>query len=56
MNPSKTDYTNTETINNHRTAIKVVNLANMLDAIQNQLKILRRREKLLKGTGPLNKR
>jgi hypothetical protein len=38
---------------NHRAAIKVVPLADNLDVLQQQLKILRRRQKLLKGTGPL---
>lgn len=38
---------------NHRAAIKVVPLADNLDALQQQLKALRRRQKLLKGTGPL---
>lgn len=37
----------------HRKAVKVVPLADNLDALQQQLKALRRRQQLLKGTGPL---
>jgi hypothetical protein len=53
MKTSKTDHTVTDTTNNHHTAIKIVNLANMLDTIQKQMNILRLREKLLKRTSPL---
>ena len=38
---------------NHRATVKVVPLADNLDVLQQQLKILRRRQKLLKGTGQL---
>ncbi len=41
------------TEDSHRAVIKVVPLADDLDALQQQLKALRRRQKLLKGTGPL---
>jgi hypothetical protein len=41
------------TSENDRTTVKVVPLADNLDALQQQLKVLRRRQKLLKGTGPL---
>lgn len=46
----KTTSTNAD---NDRAAVKVVPLADNLDALQQQLKALRRRQKLLKGTGPL---
>lgn len=50
MITSKADSTATD---NYHTDIKIVPLADNLEALQQQLKILRRRQKLLKGTGPL---
>jgi len=46
----KSDCVSTD---DRRTDIKIVPLADNLDDLQQQLKILRRRQKLLKGTGPL---
>jgi hypothetical protein len=40
-------------IDDRRTDIKIVPLADNLEILQQQLKILRRRQKLIKGTGPL---
>ncbi len=48
-----TPKADTVTADNHRAAIKVVPLADNLDTLQQQLKTLRRRQKLIKGTGPL---
>ncbi len=50
MMTPKTDSANADNV---RTAVKVVPLADNLEALQQQLKALRRRQKLLKGTGPL---
>jgi hypothetical protein len=50
MGPSKVS---SATADSRRMTTKVVPLADDLDTLQQQLKILRRREKLLKGTGPL---
>jgi hypothetical protein len=36
-----------------RMIVKIVPLADNLEALQQQLKVLRQRQKLLKGTGPL---
>lgn len=41
------------TADTHQADVKVVPLADNLDALQQQLKALRQRRKLLKGTGPL---
>jgi hypothetical protein len=37
-------------VEDRRISVKIIALANELDTLQKQLKILRRREKLLKGS------